>query len=82
MDLMRNLTSISAFPKPHRQGCLKADWLTRARKTTRYHTATHLLHQALKIVLGGSVAQKGSNITAERLRFDFVYQGKNDQRAD
>lgn len=42
----------------------------------KYHTATHLLNAALKVVIGPNIHQKGSNITKERMRFDFSYDNK------
>lgn len=52
-------------------GMFKGGLADHSENTVRYHTATHLLHQALHDILGESVRQEGSHITGERLRFDF-----------
>ena len=57
----------------------KGGLASNSEMNTKYHTATHLLNAALKIVIGPQVHQKGSNITEERMRFDFPCDHKMTQ---
>ncbi|MDD2377122.1 MAG: alanine--tRNA ligase [Clostridia bacterium] len=58
------------------EGIFKGGLADHSEETTKYHTAAHLILESLQKILGNDVIQKGSNITAERIRFDFSHPEK------
>jgi len=72
----KNLEKHKEISSSSSSASFKSGLADSSEKTVKYHTATHLLHAALRQVLGKEVKQMGSNITSARLRFDFSFERK------
>ncbi len=75
-EFKKMLESHRKLSKKSSSGRFKGGLKDQSDQTVKYHTTTHLLHQSLRDVLGSHVRQVGSNITSERLRFDFTHPEK------
>ena len=75
-DFERRKSAHQELSRTSSAGQFKGGLADHSEKTIRLHTAHHLLLKALQIVLGPEVKQRGSNITSERLRMDFIHNAK------
>jgi len=75
-ELEKRIEKHKAQSRLGAEGKFKGGLADQSENTVRYHTATHLLHKALRDMFGDDIVQQGSNITGERLRFDFNFDRK------